>query len=101
MARIEAAPRDELIGMVRKQSRLTKRYQRKLADVVVAYKDLNAKAGKLDSALEKQQEKTETRLKEQADIHKKELAAVEKLVRCGSIHPPPPPKTAARKTPSL
>jgi hypothetical protein len=55
-ALMETIPRDDLITMLTKQKMLTKRYQRKLNDLVSAYKDVAMGKTKLEAALENQQD---------------------------------------------
>jgi len=79
MTRLEGMARPELIAMVAKQKQLTVRYQRKLNDLVAAYKDVNVGNKKLEAALEKQQDKAGTRTRELIEGHKKDLATKERL----------------------
>ena len=79
MARFEAASRGELIAMLVKQKSSTYRYQRKLTDIVSAYKEATASNVKLKEALEKQQDEALRRNRESSEAHKKDLAAKDKL----------------------
>ena len=79
MARFEAASRGDLIAMLVKQKSMSHRYQRKLTDVVAAYKDAAASSNKMQTALEKQQDEALRRTRESNEAHKKDLAAKDKL----------------------
>ena len=79
MARLEGMARPVLIAMVAKQKQLTTRYQRKLNDLVAAYKDVNLGNKRLEAALEKQQDKAAARTRELIEGHKKDLATKERL----------------------
>lgn len=74
MARLESMARPDLIATVAKQKQLTTRYQRKLNDLVAAYKDASLGNKKLEAALEKQQDKAAARTRELIEGHKKDLA---------------------------
>lgn len=79
MARLESMARPDLIATVAKQKQLTTRYQRKLNDLVAAYKDASLGNKKLEAALEKQQDKAAARTRELIEGHKKDLATKERL----------------------
>lgn len=80
VARLENASRLELQAWVRKSTTQARRYQTKLKDVVVAYRDLQETKLKVDQALEKQQDMASQRAKEQTEMHRKELATKSKLI---------------------
>ena len=65
--------------MLVKQKSSTYRYQRKLTDIVSAYKEATASNVKLKEALEKQQDEALRRNRESSEAHKKDLAAKDKL----------------------
>lgn len=79
LTRLESMARPELIASFAKQKQLTARYQRKLNDLVAAYKDATAGTKKLEVALEKHQDKAAASRKELIDGHKKDLATKAKL----------------------
>ena len=56
LARYEKMGHSELATQLYKHAQLSKRYQRKLADIVVAYKEQTIRNKKLETALETQQD---------------------------------------------
>eukprot|EP00039_Didymoeca_costata_P002084 m.57410 g.57410 ORF g.57410 m.57410 type:complete len:1042 (-) comp11107_c0_seq1:595-3720(-) len=79
-ARIEASSRAELIAMLTKQQNLSRRYQRKLTDLVAAYKDVQTSNSKLESALEKQQDEMVRRTRDLSEMNKQGTDAKNKLI---------------------
>ena len=65
--------------MLSKQTKDAKRCKRKLIDLVAAYKGLSANKDKIEAALEKQQDKTASRQRELADMHKKDMSVKDRL----------------------
>lgn len=78
---MESASRGELIAMLTKQKVLGRRYQRKLTDLVTAYKEVGISNKKLEVALEKQQDEAVRRARELSERHKKDMANNDKLVQ--------------------
>lgn len=71
--------RGELIQNLAKQVGLSRRYKRKLADLVTAYKDMTTSNKKLELALESHQDKASKRAQEQAGLHKREMETKDRL----------------------
>ena len=80
IAMFEAAPRTELVDVLRKRTVQCSRYRIKMADLVTAYKDVARSKEKLEAMLEAQQDSAERRTKDLGRMHAADLEAKDRLL---------------------